>query len=165
MKKLLLLLLLLYPMSAAADTYQWTDDSGTVNFSEDLGKVPKKFRKKARKLGSEESVAPAATGGESQAAPPITDTPKSAKKLYGGRDAAAWRKDFGQAIAKLEGAESELATLKGRLGDTSKMSRSEFLTIQNSIRHGETRVQELQKKLDLLKETADRQGVPPEFRQ
>jgi len=51
------------------------------------------------------------------------------------------------------------------LGDTSKMSRSEYLSIQLSVRHGESRQQQLQKKLDLLQDSADRDGVPDEFRQ
>lgn len=172
MKKLLLLLLLLYPMTAAAETYQWTDERGTVNFAEDLGKVPKKYRKKARKVGEDAMETPAQGGraaGERQpaspAATPKAEEPKGSKKLYGERDEATWRRDFQQAAANLEAAESELATLKGRLADTSRMSRSEYIAIQNSIRHGETRVQELTRRMNLLKETADRYGVPQSFRQ
>jgi len=33
MKKLLVLLLLVYPLSASAVTYEWTDDGGTVSFT------------------------------------------------------------------------------------------------------------------------------------
>jgi len=164
MKKLLLVLLLLYPLSAAAETYQWTDERGTVNFSEDLGKVPKKFRKKAKKLGSEDA-APATTAAEPAAAPPKAGEAQKVKKLYGGKDEVSWRRDFLQATSNLEAAETELAALKARLSDTSRMSRSEYLAIQNSIKHGEGRVQDLQRKLDQLRETADRQGVPAEFRQ
>lgn len=164
MKKLLLVLLLLYPLSAAAETYQWTDERGTVNFSEDLGKVPKKFRKKAKKLGSEDA-APATTAAEPEAVPPKAGEAQKGKKLYGGKDEVSWRRDFLQATSNLEAAETELAALKARLSDTSRMSRSEYLAIQNSIKHGEGRVQDLQRKLDQLRETADRQGVPAEFRQ
>ena len=58
MKKLLVLLLLLYPLSAVAVTYEWTDEKGTVNFTEDLGNVPKKYRKKVKVLGADEGGAP-----------------------------------------------------------------------------------------------------------
>jgi len=166
MKKLLLVLLLLYPLSAAAETYQWTDERGTVNFAEDLGKVPKKYRKKAKLLGSEdaEPAAPAAVTAPESVRPKGEEVQKG-KKVYGGKDEVAWRRDFLQAASNLDNAETELAGLKARLQDTSRMSRSEYLAIQNSIRHGESRVGDLQRKLDQLHETADRLGVPPEFRQ
>ena len=75
-----------------------------------------------------------------------------------------WRNEFAAANAELRQAESELAELRGRLGDTSKMSRSEYLMIQGNIKNDESRVQQQRKKLDLLRETADRLGVPAEFR-
>lgn len=171
MKKLLLLLLLLYPLSALAETYQWTDERGTVNFAEDLGKVPKKYRKKAKRLGSEEpppreSSAPAATP---ETAKPRGVEEKGEKgseknKTYGGKDELAWRREFQQANARLQSGQTELDTLNARLADTSRMTRSEYLIIQNSIKHSEARVRELRKKLDQLNSTADRYEVPADFR-
>ena len=38
--------LILFALPAIAETYTWEDDLGTVNFTEDLGNVPKKYRKK-----------------------------------------------------------------------------------------------------------------------
>uniref|UniRef100_C6E5M8 DUF4124 domain-containing protein n=1 Tax=Geobacter sp. (strain M21) TaxID=443144 RepID=C6E5M8_GEOSM len=170
MKKLLLLLLLLYPLSASAETYQWTDERGTVNFAEDLGKVPKKYRKKAKRLGSEEPAAE----NSAPAAAPETAKPRGAEekgeksneknKTYGGKDELAWRREFQQANSRLQSAQTELDTLNARLADTSRMTRSEYLIIQNSIKHSKARVQELQKKLDQLDATADRYEVPADFR-
>ncbi|WP_129125727.1 DUF4124 domain-containing protein [Geomonas oryzae] len=163
MKKLLVLLLLLYPLSAIAETYQWTDERGTVNFAEDLGKVPKKYRKKAKRLGVDEE--PVKIINDAPAEPKAKkDEPEAGKKLYGGKDEAAWRREFSQAEFNLKNAESDLATLKGRLRDTSTMSRSEYLSIQNSIRYAEDRVQAQRKRLELLQESADRLGVPAEYR-
>ncbi|WP_026840508.1 DUF4124 domain-containing protein [Citrifermentans bremense] len=164
MKKLLLLLLLLYPLSALAETYEWTDERGTVNFAEDLGKVPKKYRKKAKRLGSEEPPAAA-----SETASPKGGGEKGAKnneksKTYGGKDELAWRREFLQANSRLQTAQTDLDALKVRLGDTSRMSRSEYLNIQNSIKHNEARVKELQNKLDQLNSTADRYDLPADFR-
>ena len=166
MKKLLLLLLLIYPLSAVAEMYEWTDAQGTVNFTEDLGKVPKKYRKKAKRLGSEEPPAESAP----PVAAPETSKPKGVEekgakaKAYGGKDELTWRREFLQANSSLQSAQTELDTLKTRLSDTSRMSRSEYLIIQNSIKHSEIRVQELQKKLDQLNSSADRHDVPAEFR-
>jgi hypothetical protein len=36
-------------MSANADTYKWTDDKGVVNFADDPGLIPPKYRAKAKK--------------------------------------------------------------------------------------------------------------------
>lgn len=166
MKKLLLLLLLIYPLSALAETYEWTDERGTVNFTEDLGKVPKKYRKKAKRLGSEEppaeSAPPAAAPETSKAK--VVEEKGDKNKTYGGKDELAWRREFLQARSSLQSAQTELDTLRTRLSDTSRMSRSEYLIIQNSIKHSEVRVQQLQKKLDQLNSSADRYDVPDDFR-
>ena len=185
MKKLILMLLLVYPLSALAITYEWTDERGTVHFTEDLGKVPKKLRKKVKVLGGEEKApgsAENAPGGQegvpgSQeggaprgAGQPVRVTPggeqaDKGERLYGGRDESAWRRDFLEAADELKHTESELSLLRGRLSDTSKMSRSEYLSIQITIKHTENRLQQLQRKLDLLRESADRHGVPAQARQ
>ena len=73
MKKLLVLLLLLYPLSASAETYQWVDERGTTNFAEDLGKVPKKYRKKAKRLGEGEDTSSTGATGK----PPVASEPKA----------------------------------------------------------------------------------------
>jgi hypothetical protein len=95
---------------------------------------------------------------------PKGDEGEKSKKLYGGKDEAAWRTAFRNANNEVQQTESELATLKGRLGDTSNMSRSEYLAVQNTIKHTEVRLQEARQKLDALQASANRAGVPPEFR-
>lgn len=170
MKKLLVAMLLLFPLPALAETYQWTDESGTMNFAEDLGKVPKKYRKKARLVGDEGGGAPKVTEESVAAEPakggkPKADQEEPGSKLFGGKDGNAWRKEFLAARYNMQQSESELADLKGRLGDTSKMSRSEYLSIQAGIKHLETRLQQQQKKMEQLKESADKAKVPAELRQ
>lgn len=163
MKKLLLVMLLVYPLSALAQIYEWTDERGTVNFTEDRGNVPVKYRKKVKVLG-DESGAPETTIISEQ--PKVKNrSDEKGKKLYGGRDETAWRTDFMNAKGDLKQARSELADLRERLGDTSKMSRTEYLTLQNTIKFNEGRLQQLQKKLDALQQSADKLGVPQEFRQ
>lgn len=167
MKRLLLLLLLLYPLSAAAETYQWTDERGTVNFADDLGKVPKKFHKKAKRLGGDDgpSVTVVDEGQEpATQAKPAAKEAQPQKTLYDGKDEVTWRTDFHQAAVNLESAQSELDALKQRAADTSGMSRYEYLSIQSGIKQGEVRVQNLREKLEQLREAADRAGVPPHLR-
>jgi len=165
MKKLLVALLLLYPLSAVALTYEWTDENGTVNFTEDLGKVPKKYRKKAKVLGAEENGPQTTIESGEPAKKTKPEAAGEKKKLYGGKDGQSWRKEFAAAKGQVKATESQLADLRGRLADTSKMSRGEYLSIQNTIKHNETILKGQQQKLDELQESADRAGVPAEFRQ
>jgi hypothetical protein len=166
MKKLLVLLLVLYATSAAAVTYEWTDDRGTINFTEDLGKVPKKYRKKAKVLGAEESGAPQVieepvkgSGTGSGAAAGTKDAAHKDKKAVPGKDDAALRTEFGAAKYQLQAIEKNMADLRGRLQDTTKMSRSEFLTLQNTLKQEEFRAQEQRKKLDQLRLNAEKSGI------
>ena len=41
---------LLSPVPAIADIFEWTDDQGNTHFSDNIGSVPEKYRKKARRL-------------------------------------------------------------------------------------------------------------------
>jgi hypothetical protein len=166
MKRLLVAMLLLFPLTAMADTYEWTDEGGTLHFAEDLGKVPKKFRKKAKVIAEETGIPQTSILGET----PAAEKPKGAeepqkKKVYGGKDESAWRRDFGSARRELQNGESNLSELQTRLNDTSNMSRSEYLSIQNSIKQQEIHVQGLRRKVDQLQESADRAGVPRDVTQ
>ena len=159
MKKLLVALLLLYPLSAIAQTYEWTDDAGTVNFTEDLGRVPKKYRKKVKVLGGDESGAPQVienaepTKGKTKEAGSLKE-----KKAPGAKDESL-RGEFGNAKANLQATEQEIERLRTRLADTSKMSRTEYLGLQNSMKQYEFRAEDLKKKLDQLRENAAKTGV------
>jgi hypothetical protein len=164
MKKLLVLLLLLYPLSALAVTYEWTDQHGTVNFADDLGNVPKKYRKKAKVIGAEDSGVPQVT----ETTEPLKGKAKTEEakgKLYDGKDEKTWHKDLLAAKNELLRADSDLKDLRARLNDTSKMSRSEYLSITTTIKNSEIKVQQLQKKLNDMRDTAERLGVPGDIRQ
>jgi len=160
MKKLLVVLLLLYPLSASAVTYEWTDESGTVNFTEDLGNVPKKYRKKAKVLGADESGTPQIIENTE----PVKGKPRDAgnvkeKKAPGAKEEAALSNEYRSAKANLDATEQEIVELRARMEDTSKMSRSEYLTLQNTLKQDEFRVQDQRKKVDQLREKADKAGV------
>lgn len=46
----ILLLILLSAVMSTAATYKWTDDQGTVNFSDDRASIPVRYRAKAQKI-------------------------------------------------------------------------------------------------------------------
>ena len=50
---------LLLAVQAGAETYTWTDDKGTFNFTDDLSLVPQKYRKNVGKRGDVEEQVPA----------------------------------------------------------------------------------------------------------
>jgi hypothetical protein len=166
MKKLLVALLLAYPLSAMAQTFEWTDQHGDIHFTDDRGKIPKKYRKRARTLGDDSGQ------------PVISETTEPTKKkgakgedagqgknLYGGKDEAAWRNEFKGAKGAVQRTKADIAEVRGRLADTSNMSRSEYLSLQATVNHLQSRLEGQQKKLDQLQESADKAGVPADFRQ
>lgn len=177
MKKLAVALLLMaFTVPAMAETYTWTDDSGTMNFTEDFGRIPKKYRKKARKVGDES--APAApvetreTPKQKRADSPAdlgaqgNSAAKAEKSLqYGGKSADEWKRQFAALRGELKSAETQLVETRRRLDDTSKMSRSEYLGLQISIRNVEKRVLDLRGKLQELEAEAAKAEVPADLRE
>ena len=177
---LVVIILVFFAAFALAETYTWTDDQGTVNFADDLGKVPKKYRKKARVVGEEEP-APAVVQEEKEK-PAVQkqtegvrgDAPQGDKEgapaakldmkaVYGGKEASAWKSEFGGINADLKASEKQLVEFRNRVKDTTGMSRSEYLNIQSTLKSLEYTVLGLRKKLDDLKQEADKAGVPAEL--
>jgi hypothetical protein len=164
--------MMLFTMPALAVTYEWEDAQGTVNFTEDLGNVPKKYRMKARIVGDEEPSPAEVKEGMVKPAPKQqtqgnkegTPVAKPAdKQVYGGKDAAAWKAEFAAVNADLRAGEKQLVELRSRLNDTSGMSRTEYLSIQNTIKNLESNLLERRKKLNALKQEAEKAGVPADL--
>ncbi len=168
-----MLLLGMFAGTVGAETYTWVDSSGTVNFTEDISQVPKKYLKKVRVRGDvspsvsdvTESSAEAPAGADAVSLAPV-DAKASEKKevLYGNRSGKSWKADFDTLRAEIGATDDQVAELNSRLGDTSKMSRTDYLSIQSSIRNYQFHRGELEKKLKSLDDKASRAGVPGEFR-
>lgn len=169
-----LLVLLAIPVEAL--TYKWVDIEGT-HYTDDLGSIPQKYRKKATILGEEE-YATSPEGEPKEAAKPAAKAKgneqphaqsaaenQEQKKTYGGKSAATWKRDFGQIDADMKAAEEQLSELKERMQDTSKMSRGEFLSIQMGINSLETRLQRLKGKRVALTEEANKANLPADLRE
>lgn len=166
-----LLLLGMFAGTVGAETYTWVDSSGTTNFTEDISQVPKKYLKKVRVRGD---VSPAVSGGSERSietvspAPADTNTPtgSSEKKevMYGNKTGKSWKAEFDTLRTQIAATDDQISELNTRLGDTSKMSRSDYLGIQSSIRNLQFHRGELEKKLKTLNEQALQAGVPGEFR-
>jgi hypothetical protein len=167
------LTLVLFALPVFAVTYTWEDEQGTVNFSEDLGNVPAKYRKKVKIIG-EEDLLPAESdeavgnppekasvkgaGGEQEKAAPATQS--NDKAVYDGKDAATWKAEYAALDADVKAAEKQLVEFRNQLKDTSGMSRTEYLSIQATMHSLENSVLLRRKKLEDLKQQADAAGVP-----
>lgn len=170
---LIVAFLVLFAIPVEAVTYTWTDKEGT-HYTDDLGNIPQKYRKKATIVGAEEDATspegepakPAAKmkGNEQSQAQPAAEKQEK-NKTYGGKSAATWKKDFGQLNADIKAAEEQLSELKDRMKDTSKMSRGEYVSIQMGINNVEARLQRLNGKRDALTEEANKYDVPADLRE
>jgi len=168
-------ILVLLAVQVEAVTYMWEDSQGTVSFTEDLGSIPQQYRKKAKILGAEEDVEPSAPVQMKEDLKPgqrdkgkgetiEQGAPAEKKKTYGGKSGDTWKREFAQNRADIKAAEDQLNELQGRLNDTSKMSRGEYLSINLDVKTVESRLQRLKAKRDALTDEARRAGVPDEFR-
>ncbi|TWJ17068.1 DUF4124 domain-containing protein [Geobacter argillaceus] len=176
LKKLIVLLVmasLAVPVQAAI--YKWVDQRGTVYFTEDLGKVPPAFRKKAQVINGEgepaveviESAAPEGKKPRKDAAPKedgqTTKTDKK-KPSYGGKDEDSWRNEFGRLKDELRTNEEYLAETRKRKEDTANLSRRDYLSLQQTEKDVVSRIDSIKRKLQSLTEKADKAGVPKELR-
>ena len=164
-------LLVLFAIPVEALTYKWVDKEGT-HYTDDLGNIPQKYRKKAIIVGSEEDVAapdeakPAAkTKGNEQSQDLTVGEKQARKNIYGGKPAATWKKDFAQINADIKDTEDQLSELRDRIKDTSKMSRAEYVSIQMNINSEEFRLQKLKEKLDALTDEANKADLPADLRE
>jgi hypothetical protein len=77
------LILVLLASAAFCDTYTWEDQNG-INFTDDLGKVPKRYRSKAMaeaRKDSTETKAPVTTSVQSRKVQPATRQPNQETRL------------------------------------------------------------------------------------
>lgn len=169
-----LLLLLAAPALCSAQIYKWVDDKGQVGFADDLGKVPKKYRDSAVVEEKQEQAVeivekatpekPAGKAGEKKSGASDDREKSKEKPLYGGKDGAAWKQDFSRQKFEIKSLEDQAAGIKDRMADGSKISRGEYLALQNTQRDLDVRITKAKKKLDALNVAADQAEVPTEFR-
>jgi hypothetical protein len=161
---------------------QWTDDSGTVSYSDNPMSVPKKYENKVKKKDS-------ITG---EAAPNQVRNEGSVKKrqmgsdrqLYGGHDESWWRSQYLNLRSQIkiikEAAPEKEARLKELhykkvVSNSTGMSPAAFgnprkgkeayLELYQEINADKEKLVELEKKLERLEDEASREQVPLEWRE
>jgi hypothetical protein len=170
---------LLIAVEASSAVYMWEDDHGVTGFTEDYGKIPQKYRKKARIVGQDQvDNAETRTVGEPQMVkpvkPPVTDaiegTGSSApvktqiKKLFGGKDESYWLNEFGKQKAELRSYKDQLDAISARFANSGQMSRSEYKSLENTRKLLEEQEGAAKKRFESLTAEANRVGVPPDLR-
>ncbi len=179
MKRLIMLLVLL-PLPVCAEMYSWTDAAGTAHFTDDLGAVPARYRKKAV-LRDETQLpdpdAPAADRGATVAPaphkltviPPAATrggTPTSGKVLYGGKSALAWQTEFRQRRGAVQELERQIRQLKATVTSSTEVVSSAQIADLNVRRADLAQQYEAAaRELNQLVERANRAGLPSEYAQ
>lgn len=122
---LLLVLLVVSLQHVHADTYVWTDEQGTMNFTDEIGAVPKKFRKNVRKLGEDEP-SPGLKGSSAATAAKSTDeapqaTPGVGKGggSYAGKSYDQWKKDLEEREVAMTALRKRMDEIADQLKNTS----------------------------------------------
>lgn len=102
-----------------AETYSWTDEQGTVNFTEDRDAIPKKYRKKIKRY--DEVSAPPSTvvpddskkGGAP--APPKSPEAADSSSLFAGKSYDQWKQELAEREAVMNELRVRIEQLDGQL--------------------------------------------------
>jgi len=171
----LVAVMLLRSLPIMAETYTWTDKSGTVNFSDDYSSVPKQYRKKVRKLGDMDAApAPADAGksGGGKPAQPVTSKTdisgapgmKTDNGFYGGREAENWRQEFRIRETNYKQLEDQLSQLEELIKKPVGISNERLLGLPQEFKDTQKRYNEAIKAYNDLNDAANKAGLPAEYR-
>ena len=168
----LVLLLQFFPVPVQAAVFQWIDSAGVTHFSDDRDSIPKKYRRKAKKLDiSLEPSEPApqklpvAQGAEPKAA-------KARSQNFGGQSEQWWRERFSALRGELEKLQKDLADKQIKLVELRRkrwiymrtQDREAVNGMQDAITAEEEQVASLQKQIADLDKRATSAAVPMEWR-
>lgn len=175
------LLLLSVPAICTAEIYKWVDEKGQTGYADDLGNVPKNYRDKAVVTEKQEQAVEIIESSEPQKGVKKSSDTKveqgkdlkgkdvdkvnmQDKPLFEGKTPAVWKQELARQKHEVKQLEDQLTGIKERMADGSKISRNEYLALQNTQRDLDVRIGKAKKKLDALKTAAENAGVPEEFR-
>lgn len=177
MKRILILLAaLLLPQLAGAETYSWTDRSGTMHFTDNLGAVPAKYRRQAllRATGDDpggadtQPVDQVAPDKERKVAAPVVHggagAPPTAR--YGNRAATEWQAQFRGLRAELAEIQKKQTELRQEAGDGKKLlNRKQIDELNARNRQLNEQYEAVRQRFNALAEQANQVGLPSEFAQ
>lgn len=173
----LFILVLLISVSAHAAMYEWTDDKGVVNFTDNPAKIPGKYLKRVKKRPSinvdTTKTVTAPTGESGQTAPkPAAAAVSEAGVLYGGHNEDWWRSEFGTLRGEMKTIQDGLPGKRDALEQarrtltlyTYPSNRQAYYDLLDDIRKDESRLGALETQLESLDIEAAKAGVPLDWR-
>jgi hypothetical protein len=175
---LLIMMTFMYSLSAGAATYEWTDNKGVVNFTDNPDKIPPQYLKKAIKRPSitgaqAGSTAEGINQGQAPVAPGQEPATQNSANLYGGHDQSWWQSRFASIRDELKAIQDGLAGKKDDLLDLRRAltlygaghDRKAYYDKLEEIKNDEAREIELREQLKNLDIEASRAAVPLGWRQ
>lgn len=120
------------------EVYTWKDAQGTIHFTEDPGKVPKKLRKKVRVLEADDPAAEtsrpvqsgtgAETTGAAVAAPEVGKGVTASGELFAGKTYDQWKKELADREASMNAVRARIDEIAAqvnspalRMGEQQKL--------------------------------------------
>lgn len=151
MRIIISLCLLLFALSPAlADTYEWTDSSGAINFTDNPDKVPAKYRNKVIRRDITPDTPPEeAAKKPPQELPKIIPPPEVKKQIpddrqiFCGQSGAAWKSRFSEIREEIAQLENSLPGLQDEL-------QLKHTKLQRSLEDGRKKTAEELKELEKL---------------
>jgi len=172
-----LLAFFLYSIPADAAVYEWTDDKGVVNFTDNPENIPAKYRSKARKRPSitaePSESAPAQPQQPAEGPKAVEPTPQPERVvLYGGHDEEWWRSSYGGLRNEIKviqdglpAKREDLVVARRRFTIyTFPQNRRAYFDLMAEIEKDEARINELNSQLEAMDLQAARAGVPLDWR-
>lgn len=177
--------ILLMSSNALAATYSWTDQNGTMHFTDDIGRVPEKYHTKALQDNRSRHQYPEQVAEPSQPAaknhqPSVDEADKAtqaiaplpapaevtAKTRFGERTAAEWQQQFRALNTKMDQIQQQQEQLRQEGGDGKTLiSRGKANELQARNQELSKQYEDVRQKYNQLVEQANKVGLPPQFAQ
>ncbi|RQW84530.1 MAG: DUF4124 domain-containing protein [Geobacter sp.] len=163
---------------ASADIYQWVDNKGVVNFTDNIESIPKKYQKKVKILSSDDSSqeVPASEPAQPAEQDVSAAQPQQSfqqQKIFGGHDEMWWRSQYGTLRGELARLQANLPSKRAEAEQlrrklviyTYARNRVAYQDKLTEVHRDEGRITTLTEQLSSLDMQASAAGVPFEWRQ
>jgi len=108
----ILLIVLFGSTIAGGQLYEWTDDQGSVSFTDDPERIPAKYRNRAKPREGTMKESPDARGTERVKPAVKPEASPAGPKFYDGRVLSWWQSTYESRVKQLEKLKGELARLQ-----------------------------------------------------
>jgi hypothetical protein len=162
---------------ANAETYTWTDESGTVHFTEDYSSVPKHYRKKVGKRGDMGPSAPSQklpAENKSDRIDKAADTVgtkadknlagETAEGLYGGKPLDVWKREFADREAQLRGMDQRIKEIETTIKQPGYIPTEKIKILSQEHQEAVQKYNDALSQYNQLMDTAKKAGVQIEIR-